>query len=107
MATFDINPRANRGPELNLLLPKDALEQPLWKSLFQNLNDFFFPKKQPPLVLTSKPIPVRDIWGFYNYKKSGVWGSTVVHVLAIAAIMVGTIIARRVVQQVTQAQPVM
>jgi periplasmic protein TonB len=107
MATLDINPRAKGEPELNLLLPKDALEQPLWKSLFQNLNDFFFPKKQPPLVLTSKPIPVRDIWGFYNYKKSGVWGSTVVHVLAIAAIMVGTIIARRVVQQVTQAQPVM
>jgi TonB family protein len=107
MATFDINPRVKGEPELNLLLPKDALEQPLWKSLFQNLNDFFFPKKQPPLILTSKPIPVRDIWGFYNYKKNGVWGSTVVHVLALAAIMVGTIMARRVVQQVTQAQPVM
>ena len=107
MATFDINPRVKGEPELNLLLPKDALEQPLWKSLLQNLNDFFFPQKQPPLILTSKPIPVRDIWGFYNYKKNGVWGSTVVHVLAIAAIMVGTIMARRVVQQVTQAQPVM
>jgi periplasmic protein TonB len=107
MATFDVNPRVKGEPELNLLLPKDALEQPLWKSLLQNLNEFFFPQKQPPLILTSKPIPVRDIWGFYNYKKNGVWGSTVVHVLAIAAIMVGTIMARRVVQQVTQAQPVM
>jgi periplasmic protein TonB len=107
MATLDINPRVKGEPELNLLLPKDALEQPLWKSLLHNLNDFFFPQKQPPLILTSKPIPVRDIWGFYNYKKNGVWGSTVVHLLAIAAIMVGTIMARRVVQQVTQAQPVM
>ena len=101
MSTDALRPRE---PELNLLLPT---EQPLWKSLFQNLDDFFFPKKLPPLTLTSKPIPVKDIWGFYNYKKSGAWGSTVVHVLAIAAIIAGTIMARRMVQQITQAQPVM
>ena len=70
-------------PELHLLLPKETLEEPLWKSLFQNLDEFFFPKKLPPLVLTSKPEPVRDIWGFYNYKKNGALGSTVLHVLAI------------------------
>src|SRR3989454_1570773 len=107
MATLDFKPpRTKAEPELNLLLPKSA-EQPLWKSLFQNLDDYFFPKKQPPLVLTSKPIPVKDIWGFYDYKKSGALGSTVVHVLAIAAIIAGTIVARRMVQQITQAQPVM
>jgi TonB family protein len=87
---------------LNLLLPKDALDEPLWKSLFQNLDDYFFPKKQPPLVLTSKPIPVKDIWGFYNYKKNGAVGSTVIHVLAIAAIIGATILGRRVVQEVTK-----
>jgi protein TonB len=102
MATLDIKPRAEAEPELNLLLPKDALDEPLWKSLFQNLDDFFFPKKQPPLILTSKPIPVKDIWGFYNYKKNGAVGSTVVHVLAIAAIIGATILGRRVVQEVTK-----
>ena len=66
MATVDVTPSAKPEPELNLLL-KD--EQGLWKSLTQNLNDFFFPKKLPPLVLTSKPVPVKDIWGFYDYKK--------------------------------------
>jgi periplasmic protein TonB len=102
MATLDIKPRADVEPQLNLLLPKDTLDEPLWKSLFQNLDDYFFPKKQPPLVLTSKPIPVKDIWGFYNYKKNGAVGSTVVHVLAIAAIIGATILGRRVVQEVTK-----
>src|SRR5256886_12205157 len=98
MATLDSKPpRTKAEPELNLLLPKSA-EQPLWKSLFQNLDDYFFPKKQPPLVLTSKPVPVKDIWGFYDYKKSGVVGSTVVHILTIAAI-VGLTIAGRHVEQ--------
>jgi TonB family protein len=102
MATLDIKPRADVEPQLNLLLPKDTLDEPLWKSLFQNLDDYFFPKKQPPLVLTSKPIPVKDIWGFYNYKKNGAVGSTVVHVLAIAAIIGATILGRRVMQEVTK-----
>jgi protein TonB len=102
MATLDIKPRADVEPQLNLLLPKDALDEPLWKSLFQNLDDYFFPKKQPPLILTSKPIPVKDIWGFYNYKKNGAVGSTVVHVLAIAAIIGATILGRRVMQEVTK-----
>jgi TonB family protein len=100
MATLDITPRTERDPELNLLLPKSALEQPLWKSLFQNLDDYFFPKRQPPLVLTSKPIPVRDIWGFYDYKRNGALGSTVVHVLAVGVIIGLTILGRRVVQEI-------
>jgi TonB family protein len=100
MATVDVTPGSEHEPELNLLLPKSSWEQPLWKSLFQNLDDFFFPKKLPPLVLSSKPIPVRDIWGFYNYKKNGVLGSTIVHVLALAAIVGLTILGRRMVQEI-------
>lgn len=104
--TTDLTPRAASSPEpeLHLLLPKDSLDQPLWKSLFKNLDDFFFPKKQAPLVLTSKPVPVKDIWGFYDYKKNGVAYSTVVHVIALASIIGGTILAGRVVKQVTQPQ---
>src|SRR5438309_860395 len=102
MATLDFKPpRTKAEPELNLLLPKSA-EQPLWKSLFQNLDDYFFPKKQPPLVLTSKPIPVKDIWGFYDYKKNGALGSTVVHVLALSAIIGLTLLGRRVVDQIVK-----
>ena len=104
MATLPSNTPINPEPELHLLLPKGSLDQSLWQSLVQNLEEFFFPKKLPPLVLTSKPVPVRDIWGFYNYKKSGAWGTTAVHVLALAAIIGGTIWARREVQQITKTQ---
>jgi len=104
MAALETRPRAEGEPELNLLLSSTTLEQPLWKSLFQNLSDFFLPKKLPPLVLTSKPLPVKDIWGFYSYKKNGVLGSTVVHVLALAAIIGITILGRGVVQQIQKPQ---
>src|SRR5882762_2273533 len=101
MPTLDIiKSPAGAEPELNLLLPKAALEEPLWKSLFRNLDDFFFPKKQPPLVLTSKPVPVKDIWGFYDYKKNGALGSTLVHVVLIGAVIGLTILGRHVVKEV-------
>jgi len=102
MATVNVeSPRPTAEPELHLLLPKET-EQPLWKSLFRNVDDLLFPKKLPPLVLTSRPVPVKDIWGEYNYKKPGALGSTAVHVLLIAAIIGGTLLGRRVVQQVTK-----
>jgi len=104
MPTLDVKPEVEREPELNLLLSKSTFDEPLWKSLFQNLDDYFFPKKQAPLVLTSKPIPVKDIWGFYDYKKNGALGSTVVHIIAVGLIIGGTILGRRVVAQITKPQ---
>jgi protein TonB len=106
MPISPVNSSAGDGAELNLLLPKSTFEESIWKSLFRNLDDFFFPKKQPPLVLESKPIPVKDIWGFYSNKKNGALGSTVVHVLALAAIIGGTILGRRMVQEITKPQEV-
>ena len=96
---------ANSGsePELHLLLAPDTFE-PLYKSLFRGLDEFFFPKKLPPLKLESKPIPVKDIWGFYNYKKNGALTSTAFHVVVIALIIGGTIFARRLVTKV-EAKP--
>jgi periplasmic protein TonB len=88
-----------KEPELHLLLAPDTFE-PLWKSLTRGLDEFFFPKKLPPLKLESKPIPVEDIWGFYNYKKDGAFGSTIAHVVVIALIIGGTIWARRLVPKV-------
>ena len=89
-------------PELHLLLHNQTLDEPIWKSLFRNLDDFFFPKKLPPLMLTSKPVPVRDIWGFYNYKGRGAFGSTVIHLLALAAIIGGTYLGQKMVKQITK-----
>src|SRR5213593_2511077 len=98
MATLEFKPpqSAEREPELNLLMPKGQ-EQSLWASLRHNFKDTFFPEKLPPLVLTSKPVPVRDIWGFYSYKKSSATLSTIAHIIVLAAIIGGTIyLGRRV-----------
>jgi len=87
-------------PELHLLLQDQALDDPLWKSLFRNIDEFFFPKKLPPLVLTSKPVPVRDIWGLYRFKRGSAAGSTAIHILALALIIVATYLGRKMVDVV-------
>jgi periplasmic protein TonB len=108
MASVEVNPKAAENlapasgePELHLLM---APPEPLYKSLFRGIDDFFFPKKLPPLKLESKPIPVKDIWGFYNYKKDGVLGSTAAHLVVIALIIGGTLWIRHLVPKV-EAKP--
>jgi periplasmic protein TonB len=99
MASVEVKPNTGNEPELNLLLAPDTFE-PLWKSLFRGLDEFFFPKKLPPLKLESKPEPVKDIWGFYNYKKNGALGSSAAHVVVLALIIGGTIWVRSLVPKV-------
>lgn len=48
------------GHELDAFLGKAFDEPPIWKDLYENIRDFFFPPKLPPLQLTSTPIPVVD-----------------------------------------------
>jgi periplasmic protein TonB len=95
-------PGTKPEPELDLLLHNQTLDEPIWKSLFRNIDEFFFPKKLPPLVLTSKPVPVKDIWGFYNYKGKGAFGSTILHIVALALLIVGTILGQRMVKQMAK-----
>jgi TonB family protein len=68
----------------------EAAEEPWYISLFRNVRDIVNPPKLPPLVLTSRPIPVKDIWGLYsNQKKSFMMSTgfqiTVVTILFILA----------------------
>jgi len=53
-------PASTDGLELNAFLGKAFEEKPIWAGLYENIRDFFFPPKLPPLELTSKPIPVPD-----------------------------------------------
>src|SRR5690242_305347 len=102
MATLEFKPpqqRTESDPELHLLMPK-GFEPSLWDSLRQNFKDTFFPEKLPPLVLTSKPVPVRDIWGFYGYKKSSATLSTIAHIAGLAAMLaISYYFGKPVVQQ--------
>jgi TonB family protein len=47
-------------PLVDALMGGTFEEKPIWTSLWESLQDVFFPRKLPPLVLTSTPIPVPD-----------------------------------------------
>jgi protein TonB len=93
-------------PELHLLLDKNSFEEPLWKSLSRELDEFFFPKKLPPLKLESKPEPVKEIWGFYSNWKAGAVGAFSFYGVLAVALILSVVIARRVVAAVAPRQVV-
>jgi TonB family protein len=51
---------STEGHEFDSFFGTAFEEKPIWKQLYENVHDVFFPPKLPPLVLTSKPIPVPD-----------------------------------------------
>jgi protein TonB len=104
MGSAPVNPNAVKEPELHLLLDRDSFQEPLWKSLPRQLDEFFFPKKLPPLKLESKPEPVKEIWGFYSNWKIGALGATGTYVLIFAAIAASYVIGRQVVA-IVEAKP--
>jgi TonB family protein len=60
-----------------------------WRQGFvRNIKELFRPTKLPPLEVTSKPVPVQDIWGFYGgqEKKAGAL-SLLVHAGLVALIL--------------------
>jgi protein TonB len=48
------------GHELDAFLGKAFEDKGTFAGLYESIHDIFFPKKLPPLELTSKPIPVPD-----------------------------------------------
>jgi len=72
------------------------LEEPWFKSLIQNLKDTVNPPKLPPLQVTSKPIPVKDIWGLYGRKKGSFVASTGFQICVVALVM--TVASNKTVQ---------
>ena len=57
----ELNPQDDH---LSRLLP-DNVEPPWFVSLWHSIQDKLHPEKLPPLEITSKPVPVKDIWGLY------------------------------------------
>jgi TonB family protein len=76
------------------------IEDPWYKTFFKDLKEFFNPPKLPPLEVTSKPIPVKDIWGLYGRKKKSFMMSTGVQVGAVILILILT--TSKKVQQVVK-----
>ncbi|MGA9668693.1 MAG: energy transducer TonB [Terracidiphilus sp.] len=51
--------RADDDP-FNVFLGRGFEEKPIWAGLYESLHDAMFPRKLPPLELTSIPIPISD-----------------------------------------------
>ncbi len=107
MGSEQVNPNGpGQEPELHLLIADKQFEEPLYKSLFRELDEFFFPKKLPPLKLESKPEPVKDIWGFYDYKKAALGGVAGYYGLLVVAIALTVYLGHRIVKAAAPQQKV-
>jgi periplasmic protein TonB len=103
--------RSVAGPtaenERNDLFPGMRLEEtPIWSGLYENVRETLFPRKLPPLELTSTPIPVADRMA----SKTSPWAlgtATVVNagILAIA-ILLGLKAATKPFSDPTRSRPI-
>ncbi len=107
MGSEQVNPNGSgHEPELHLLIADKQFEEPLYKSLFRELDEFFFPKKLPPLKLESKPEPVKDIWGFYDYRKAALGGVAGYYGLLVLVIAFTVYLGHRIVKAAAPTQKV-
>jgi protein TonB len=77
-----------------------------WKeepSLWQNLRDWIAPRKLPPLQTTSQPIPVPEIWSKNTQFNRVQIVSVLVHVVAIAAVVVIPLLFPGIITTTTKA----
>ncbi|MGB7191610.1 MAG: energy transducer TonB [Acidobacteriaceae bacterium] len=77
-----------------LLVAQPVPEPSIFRSLAENLRDTLFPRKLPPLVLTSRPIAVGDPMAVKRSPKSSA-AAFIVHVAIIALIAWLALAARR------------
>jgi periplasmic protein TonB len=84
---------------LSRLLCAD-IEDPWYHAFIRNLKEFFNPPKLPPLEVTSKPIPVKDIWGLYGRKKTSFMMSSGFQIGIVLVVLILT--ANKTVQKVAQ-----
>jgi periplasmic protein TonB len=76
---------------LSRLLAPAAVEVPWYASIYRNVHEMIRPEKVAPLVLTSKPIAVKSIWGMYERDKKSNWYSLAIH--ASVALMLLTVLS--------------
>ena len=77
---------------LSRLLAPTAIEIPWYVSIYRHIQDTLRPESSAPLVLTSKPVTVRSIWGMYERDKKSNWYSLALHV-SVAALLLTVVSA--------------
>jgi protein TonB len=86
---------SNSDDHLSRLLPAQN-DAPWYKTFVQNVKEAINPPKLPPLEVTSKPVPVKDIWGLYGRDKKSFMYSTGFQVAVVA--LVFTLASSKTVQ---------
>ncbi len=98
-----IDPQTGLGdasdPDLHLQrLLAVEVETPWFASFWQNIKELINPPKLPPLEVTSKPVAVKDIWGFYGgHRKHAGVSSLLIHAGVI--VLLFTVASHPVVQE--------
>lgn len=72
----------------NLLSP-NSVDIPWYVSLYQNLREILHPQQLPPLQVTSRPVPVTEIWGLYAKNRKSRYAAIAIHAAVFALLMVG------------------
>jgi periplasmic protein TonB len=85
---------------LDRLLPENV-EPPWFVGIWQNIKEMIHPEELPPLEITSKPIPVKDIWGLYATDRKSMLYSVALQG-GLLAIMVAAGMNKTVQQKVSQ-----
>lgn len=85
----------NADDHLARLLVSEV-EEPWFWSLIRNIKETINPPKLPPLVVTSKPVAVKDIWGLYGRQKKSFMMSTSFQ--AVVVLLAFTIFSTKAVQ---------
>lgn len=75
-------PTSDSNEHLNRLLLSASVE-PWYRALLDNLLDLVHPPTEQPLQVTSKPVPVKNIWGDYRFGTQAGISSVLVHTAAI------------------------
>src|SRR5260370_10467922 len=61
----------------------ESIAEPWFRSVYRNLRDNISPQKLPPLMVTSRPVDVADIWGLYARRRQSGYMSLAVHGCAV------------------------
>jgi protein TonB len=78
----------NPDTHLEHLLTPASLDVPWYRTFFTTVKEAIHPPKLPPLEVTSKPVEVEEMWGWYhgNETKSGLY-SVLIHIGVVLLIL--------------------
>jgi protein TonB len=79
----------------------EIIDEPAWKTIAANIYDLLYPRKLPPLVLTSKPIAVVDPMKENRGRAASII-SVATHVVIIALLLWGFVTVKKAVTKKNQ-----